>query len=206
MGSSKLLSIIIISVLMAVVTCERVPVMFQGKLYNVTSGCHFKNPDIVRWHQFCMVLQGDKQVCTYKGRRKSRKIVPRYSNICDAMCHVSYSKSLKICPTTPGEKAKNFNILNHSKVPKPSRVILEYGKTGYIVTTGCKTKDFRIKRFYGLCLSEYSGGTICRKDTIPGLTLTFPEYTDVCSAMCHNNDLRGLNFCPVRGEIFQDDT
>ena len=34
----------------------------------------------------------------------------------------------------------------HTKVPKPTKVVLEYLQSGYLVKTGCSTRDVRVKR------------------------------------------------------------
>ena len=35
----------------------------------------------------------------------------------------------------------------HTKVPKPTKVVLEYLQSGYLVKTGCSTRDVRVKRW-----------------------------------------------------------
>jgi len=197
---------LLLTVSTVLVSCGKVSVQFQGNTFNVTSGCPSRNPEVQRWHKLCMGLHGDSMVCMPKGWGKKRKFVPRYSNICDALCHVPYSKSMKVCPVETEHKFESFGFPKYSKPEKPSKVILSYLQTGYLVTTGCSISDVRVKRFYGMCMKEFSSETVCRSDRIPGLTLTFPEYTDVCSAMCHNKSLRNLNFCPVNGEVFDRQT
>jgi len=176
---------------------QKTEVIFRGESYNVTSGCPSKNPEVLRWHEFCTVLYGDTTVCSNRGLGVKRHLVPKYRNICDALCYVSYSKVLKQCPEGSDEEAQPFPLVKHTKVPKPTKVVLEYLQSGYLVKTGCATRDVRVKRFYGLCLAEYGEETVCRRDRIP-------EYTDVCSAMCHHKQLRNLNFCPVNGQVFHD--
>jgi len=183
---------------------QKTEVSFRGETFNVTSGCPSKNPEVLRWHEFCTVLWGDTTVCSNRGLGVKRHLVPKYKNICDALCYVSYSKVLKQCPEGSEEEAQPFPLVKHTKVPKPTKVVLEYLQSGYLVKTGCSTRDVRVKRFYGLCLAEYGEETVCRRDRIPGLTIEFPEYTDVCSAMCHHKELRNLNFCPVNGQVFHD--
>merc|ERR1712071_261266 len=197
-----ILRTLVVATVLAAVSAKKVEVSFQGKGYNVTSGCPSKNPEVLRWHQFCTALWGEVRVCANRGLGVTRTLVPKYSNICDALCHVSYSKTLRQCPSGSVE-ALPFPISKRSKVPAPSKVILEYLGSGYLVTSGCKTRDSRVKRFYSLCVAEYEEDTVCRKDNIPGLALEFPEYTDVCSAMCHHKELRGLSFCPVKGQLYK---
>merc|ERR1712126_148699 len=122
------------------------------------------------------------------------------------LCLGLHGDSMVCMPKGWGKKRKFVPRYRYSKPEKPSKVILSYLQTGYLVTTGCSISDVRVKRFYGMCMKEFSSETVCRSDRIPGLTLTFPEYTDVCSAMCHNKSLRNLNFCPVNGEVFDRQT
>merc|ERR1712107_1803 len=41
---------------------QKTEVSFRGETFNVTSGCPSKNPEVLRWHEFCTVLWGDTTV------------------------------------------------------------------------------------------------------------------------------------------------
>jgi len=114
-------------------------------------------------------------------------------NICDALCYVSYSKVLKQCPDGPDEEAQPFPLVKHTKVPKPSKVVLEYLQSGYLVKTGCDTRDVRVKRFYGLCLAEYGEETVCRKDRIPGERKFSNKVRKICFLKETKNTLLSTN-------------
>jgi len=90
---------------------QKTEVSFRGETFNVTSGCPSKNPEVLRWHEFCTVLWGDTTVCSNRGLGVKRHLVPKYKNICDALCYVSYSKVLKQCPEGSEEEAQPFPLV-----------------------------------------------------------------------------------------------
>ena len=40
-------------------------------------------------------------------------------------------------------------------------------------------------RYYKLCLSSYQDRMMCFRDRILDTEIIYPQYTDICSAMCH---------------------
>ena len=54
---------------------------------------------------------------------------------------------LKQCPDGPDSEALPFPLVKHTKVAKPAKVVLEYLQSGYLVKTGCSTRDVRVKRW-----------------------------------------------------------
>ena len=40
-------------------------------------------------------------------------------------------------------------------------------------------------RYYKLCLSSYQDRMMCFRDRILATEIIYPQYTDICSAMCH---------------------
>ena len=56
---------------------------------------------------------------------------------------------MKQCPDGPDSEASPFPLVKHTKVAKPAKVVLEYLQSGYLVKTGCSTRDVRVKRWAG---------------------------------------------------------
>lgn len=57
-------------------------------------------------------------------------------------------------------------------------------------------------RYYKLCLTSYQDRTMCLQDRVAGgAEIIFPEYTDICSAMCHTNLQDNQIFCPAQGRV-----
>ena len=130
--------------------------------------------------------------------------VPKYSNLCDALCHTRIQKKMSICPTEPGQEPQQIfpADFQFSVGGESSRVILSYGNSEYLVHTGCPVQNKLVQRYYNLCLTSYRERSMCRQDRLAGgASITFPEYTDICSAMCHNSLDSGQIFCPQQGRV-----
>merc|ERR1712066_419550 len=132
--------------------------------------------------------------------------VPKYSNLCDALCHTRLQRKMSLCPTKSGEKPKpifppEFK-LEAGRPGEKRRVILSYANSEYLVYSGCPVQNKLVQRYYNLCLTSYQNRTMCRQDTlVGGAQITFPEYTDICSAMCHTDLSRNQIFCPLQGRV-----
>ena len=169
--------------------------------------CYVNIPSFVlsRWHKFCSSLYPNSTLCVTDTFGKNVLTVPKYSNLCDALCHTRIQKKMRICPTEEGEEPRQIFPTGFQVEAGPGeskRVILSYGNSEYLVITGCPVQNKRVQRYYQLCLTSYQHRTLCRQDRLAGgASITFPEYTDICSAMCHNTlDARQI-FCPAKGRI-----
>ena len=60
-------------------------------------------------------------------------------------------------------------------------------------------------RFYKLCLASHGADTLCSTDRFPnGRSLTIPQFSNICSAICHNMPEEEMNLCPYKGRVMGD--
>ena len=91
------------------VACEKVVVNYLGEDYLVTGGCPTKDPMVLKWHKFCTFLHGDSTLCVTEKFGRNFLTVPRFSNVCDALCHTSFSQSMSTCPKKKGGEGQPFS-------------------------------------------------------------------------------------------------
>ena len=60
-------------------------------------------------------------------------------------------------------------------------------------------------RFYALCLETHGSDTLCSTDRFPnGRSLTIPQFSNICSAICHNMPEEEMKLCPYKGKVMGD--
>jgi len=189
----------ILCIVLLTVDGEQVLVKYQKENYIVTGGCPSGDPAVQKWRQFCSILHRNTTVCVTERFGRRLLTVPRFSNLCDALCHVPMSPKMTSCPHKKGDTGKPFSIKHHGGHSRPGtkRMILNFRNSEYVTRGGCPSRDPVVQRFYSLCMSSFGKRAVCRSDRLPGTILVYPVYTDVCSALCHTNKLgRNLKFCP----------
>ena len=110
--SSKMivsLMITLVMVMATLTTSEKVVVNYLGEDYLVTGGCPSTDTTVLRWHKFCSFLHGNDTLCITERFGKNILTVPRFSNVCDALCHTDFSETMSTCPDTEGGRGKPFS-------------------------------------------------------------------------------------------------
>merc|ERR1719244_43937 len=165
---------------------------------------------ILEWRDFCSHLHSNVTLCVTEKFGRNFLTVPKFSNICDALCHTSFSSSMSECPKRRGEKPKPFSLQKFARDDRSSsgsdNLIINYKNSEYIVKTGCPVENPIVQRFYNLCLATFKDRAVCVHDRFPGgHVISFPKYTDVCSAMCHKPRGRSLDrsmrFCEFPAKV-----
>jgi len=177
---------------------KRFIVNYLGEDYIVKGGCPQTDPMILEWRDFCSHLHSNVTLCKTERFGRELLTVPRFSNVCDALCHPSFSSSMSECPKERGEKPKPFSVdlfgRDDRQISESKNVIIKYKNSDYIAKTGCPVRNPIVKRFYNMCLATFKDRTVCVYNRFPGgHVISFPKYTDVCSAMCHKPRGQGLD-------------
>merc|ERR1712168_1641650 len=85
------------------------------------------------------------------------------------------------------------------------RSVVRYLGDNFLLPDGCPVDDPMIQRFYSLCLESHGSDTLCSTDRFPnGRSLTIPQFSNICSAICHNMPEEEMNLCPYKGEVMGD--
>ena len=88
-----------------------------GRSYQVflSKKCYFLKSIFCRWHSFCKSLHSNATLCVtdtfgilkyliiniiyvFIQTGKNKLTVPKYSNVCDALCHMRINRKMGICP------------------------------------------------------------------------------------------------------------
>jgi len=195
---TMLVSVLVSLLVVGLTSSTTVVVTFQEENYLVQGGCPSNEPEVQKWRKFCSVLHENSTLCVTERFGRQKLTVPRFSNICDALCHGPMSPEMTRCPGRNGEGGGPFAITHtYPEEFESKKLILNYEKTEYLARGGCPAKNPIAKRFYALCMSSFGERAVCESVAIPGKRLTYPVFTDVCSALCHTEKLsRNLRFCP----------
>ena len=108
-SSTMLLGLIITLVSSSLSMSDKVVVEYLGEDYLVTGGCPATDPTVLRWHKFCSFLHGNNTLCVTQRFGKNILTVPRFSNVCDALCHTDFSETMSTCPEEEGSRGKPFS-------------------------------------------------------------------------------------------------
>ena len=110
-SSKMLLQLNLASLLLSItlIRCEKVVVDYFGEDYLVTGGCPATDLTVLRWHKFCTFLHGDSTLCVTERFGKNLLTVPRFSNVCDALCHTTFTETMSTCPKEKGGQGKLFS-------------------------------------------------------------------------------------------------
>eukprot|EP00090_Calanus_glacialis_P034391 TRINITY_DN5772_c0_g1_i1.p1 TRINITY_DN5772_c0_g1~~TRINITY_DN5772_c0_g1_i1.p1 ORF type:complete len:134 (-),score=30.32 TRINITY_DN5772_c0_g1_i1:94-495(-) len=85
------------------------------------------------------------------------------------------------------------------------RSVVRYLGDSFLLPDGCPVDDPMIQRFYKLCLASHGADTLCSTDRFPnGRSLTIPQFSNICSAICHNMPEEEMNLCPYKGRVMGD--
>merc|ERR1712083_9204 len=85
------------------------------------------------------------------------------------------------------------------------RSVVRYLGDNFLLPDGCPVDDPMIQRFYALCLKSHGSDTLCSTDRFPnGRSLTIPQFSNICSAICHNMPEEEMNICPYKGKVMGD--
>merc|ERR1712083_538018 len=147
-SSTMILSLIITLIGISPSNSDKVVVEYLGEDYLVTGGCPATDPTVLRWHKFCSFLHGNNTLCVTQRFGKNILTVPRFSNVCDALCHTDLSETMSTCPKEEGSRGKPFspNALSLNTAPSSSRVIVSYENSEYLVRSGCPVDDNLVQR------------------------------------------------------------
>merc|ERR1712123_392712 len=84
------------------------------------------------------------------------------------------------------------------------RSVVRYLGDSFLLPDGCPVDDPMIQRFYSLCLESHGSDTLCSVDRFPnGRSLTIPQFSNICSAICHNMPQEEMNLCPYKGKVME---
>lgn len=182
---------------------KKVVVKYFGEDYLVDGGCKAKDETVLKWHSFCTSLHSNATLCVTDTFGKNKLTVPKYSNVCDALCHMRINRKMGICPEVKDGPPQPILPENYkpNQAPSSERVIVSYLNSEYLAYTGCPIKNKLVQRYYQLCLSSYQDRMMCFEDRILNQPLVYPQYTDICSAMCHTTLTKNMIFCPGNGRV-----
>merc|ERR1712083_406160 len=76
------------------------------------------------------------------------------------------------------------------------------GGSNFLLNDGCPTEDEAALEFYRHCLLNNQNNTLCVTDKLPsGALLTVPQWTNICSAICHGQKGDKFQICPKEGKV-----
>ena len=133
----------------ALACSKKVVVKYFGEDYLVDGGCRAKDETVLRWHKFCSFLHANSTLCVTERFGLNLLTVPKYSNVCDALCQRRIQKKMSICPTEQGEKPRPIFPTDPSLEVgggESKRVILSYANSEYLVYTGCPVENKLVQR------------------------------------------------------------
>merc|ERR1711978_89478 len=91
--------------MLALAVSKKVVVKYFGEDYLVDGGCKAKDETVLKWHKFCSFLHANSTLCVTDTFGKNKLTVPKYSNVCDALCHmrinrkmIMINRKMGICP------------------------------------------------------------------------------------------------------------
>ena len=87
----------------ALACSKKVVVKYFGEDYLVDGGCRAKDETVLRWHKFCSFLHANSTLCVTERFGLNLLTVPKYSNVCDALCQRRIQKKI--------QKQKQIQIL-----------------------------------------------------------------------------------------------
>ena len=149
MESSRMIISLMMMMMLALAGSKKVVVKYFGEDYLVEGGCRAKDETVLRWHKFCSFLHSNSTLCVTDRFGLNLLTVPKYSNVCDALCQTRIQKKMSICPTEEGQKPKPIfpaDISREVGVGESRRVILSYGNSEYLVYTGCPAQNKLVQR------------------------------------------------------------
>jgi len=202
-NSKTVMLILTLNIIIQLAVAKKVVVKYFGEDYLVDGGCKAKDETVLKWHKFCSLLHANATLCVTDTFGKNTLTVPKYSNVCDALCHTRINKKFGICPDEKDGKPTPILPANYqvNTAPKSTRVIVSYANSEYLAYTGCPIENKLVQRYYQLCLSTYESRMMCFEDRILNTVIIYPQYTDICSAMCHTELTRNMIFCPEKGRV-----
>jgi len=54
-------------------------------------------------------------------------------------------------------------------------------------------------------LKSHGADTLCTTNRFPnGRSLTIPQFSNICSAICHNMPEEEMTFCPYKGKVMDN--
>ena len=148
MESSRMM-ISMMMMMFALACSKKVVVKYFGEDYLVDGGCRAKDETVLRWHKFCSFLHANSTLCVTERFGLNLLTVPKYSNVCDALCQRRIQKKMSICPTEQGEKPRPIFPTDPSLevgAGESKRVILSYANSEYLVYTGCPVENKLVQR------------------------------------------------------------
>ena len=87
---------------------------------------------------------------------KNKLTVPKYSNVCDALCHTRINKKMGVCPSEEGGDLTPIlpDSYRPNTSPSSERVIMEYGKSNFVVSSGCPVENRLVQRYLSLLVKK----------------------------------------------------
>merc|ERR1712083_736372 len=93
-------------------------------------------------------------------------------------------------------------LLASSTPLNAEQLVVQYLNDHFLLPAGCPSTDPMVQEFYRYCMEEHGDETVCVSDQLrPGRFLTFPKFTNHCSAICHGFKFSRFKKCPYKGKI-----
>merc|ERR1711892_238511 len=108
---------------------SRMIVQYLGDNYIVKGGCPYNDPVVLKWRDFCGHLHENKTLCVTERFGRNSLTIPRFSNICDALCHTEFNSNMNECPSKKDELPKPFSVEqfeSSGSQASPKRLIMQY--------------------------------------------------------------------------------